>query len=258
MTDTIATGIKKKFVAGLFDTPPPPPNFRVNMLMAKEEPTKIRPILNLSAPQGASFNDAVNVHALRKLTMCSPYIFAQTLRKAGKNALFAKLDCADAYKLIPCSPQNRRYYGFKWLGKFYFETQIVFGNRAAPAQFDDLAEIAVLLARTLAKIPKWWIHRQLDDTIIVSPQRTNYTPTFIETFQAVCKQLHVPLAPPDPNFEKAFGATTGGTVLVIIFDSNTLTWQLPEKKQTVTLNMLTAFMEAQHCTLHQFQNFMEN
>jgi hypothetical protein len=51
MTDTIAAWIKKKFVTGPFDTPPLP-NFRVNMLMAKEETTKVRPILNLSAPQG--------------------------------------------------------------------------------------------------------------------------------------------------------------------------------------------------------------
>jgi hypothetical protein len=229
MTDTIATWIKKKFVAGPYDTPPLT-DFRVNMLMAKEETTKVRPILNLSAPSGSSFNEAVNTHALRKLTMSSPYLFAQTLQKAGKGAIFAKFDCADAYKLIPCSKADWKFYGFKWLGKFYFETQTVFGNKAAPAQFDDLAEIVVLITRTLAKIPKWWVHRQLDDTIVVSSPQTNYTQTFVQTFRATCRQLKIPLAPPDPNFEKAFDCASKGTVLGIIFDSTTLTWRLPERK----------------------------
>jgi hypothetical protein len=63
----------------------------------------------------------------------------------------------------------------------------VFGNRAAPAQFADLAEMAVLIARTLAKIPRWWVHRPMDDTIVVSPPQTNYTQTFVQTFQATVK-----------------------------------------------------------------------
>jgi hypothetical protein len=64
MTDTIASWIQKKFVAGPYETPPLH-NFRANMLMAKEEPTKIRPILNLSAPAEKSFNDAVDKQSLR-------------------------------------------------------------------------------------------------------------------------------------------------------------------------------------------------
>jgi hypothetical protein len=95
MTDTIATWVKKRFVAGPFETPPFA-NFRVNMLLAKEEPTKIQPILNLSAPKGISFNDAVNVDSLRKLTMSSPSLFGQTLLRAGKGAVFARQDFSDA------------------------------------------------------------------------------------------------------------------------------------------------------------------
>ncbi len=41
-------------------------------------------------------------------------------------------------------------YSFKWLGNFYYETQTAFGNRAAPAQFDDLTETAVLLTKTVS------------------------------------------------------------------------------------------------------------
>jgi hypothetical protein len=114
--------------------------------------------------------------------MCSPYIFGKTLLKMGRGAVFAKLDCADAYKLIPCSLQDWRYYGLKWLGKFFYETQTAFGNQAAPAQFDDMAETAVLLTGTLANIPKWCVRRQLDDTIVVSPPDSRHTQVFVQTF----------------------------------------------------------------------------
>jgi hypothetical protein len=252
MTDTIATWVKKRFVAGPFDTPPTP-NFRANMLMAKEETTKVRPILNLSAPIGASFNDAVCVNALRKLTMCSPNIFGQALLKAGVNATFTKLDVSDAYKLIPCSPQDWHFYGIKWLGKFFHETQTAFGNKAAPAQFDDLMETVTLITRTLAKTPKQWVFRQLDDTICLSPAHTNYAEKFAETFRAVCRQVRIPLAPEDPNFEKAFGLSQQGTVLGIIFNSTNLTWKLPPKKHTETLALLHAVLTSNTCTLLQFQ-----
>ena len=58
LTDIIAHWVKSEMVAGPFDFPPLE-NFRVNSLMAVKQKNKVRPILNLSAPKYASFNDAV-------------------------------------------------------------------------------------------------------------------------------------------------------------------------------------------------------
>jgi hypothetical protein len=51
VTETICSWVEKDFVASPFDTPPLK-NFRVNRLVAIEQPSKIRPVLNLSAPMG--------------------------------------------------------------------------------------------------------------------------------------------------------------------------------------------------------------
>jgi len=59
MTDAIVGWIKKGFVAGPFTTAPLK-GFRVNPHMAAVQKTKVRPIMNLSSPKGASFNDAVD------------------------------------------------------------------------------------------------------------------------------------------------------------------------------------------------------
>jgi hypothetical protein len=103
MTDVQVTWVKKGFVAGPFDAPPHP-GFRVNPLMAAVQKTKVRPILNLSAPKGKSFNDAVNVWEVESLQMSTPRLFGESLVKAGEGALFSKTDIQDAYKLIPVPP----------------------------------------------------------------------------------------------------------------------------------------------------------
>jgi hypothetical protein len=119
MTDAIASWITQGFVAGLYDSPPFP-DFRVNMLMAKQEKANVRPILNLSTPKGASFNEAVNLYALQKLTMPSPVFFSQPLLETGPGAIFCKKDMENAYKLVPVHPADWKCYGFQWLGENFF------------------------------------------------------------------------------------------------------------------------------------------
>jgi hypothetical protein len=57
-TDQLAYWIKKKFVAGPFVLPPIA-NLRVNQMLAIEQNNKVRIVMNLTFPIGASFNDAV-------------------------------------------------------------------------------------------------------------------------------------------------------------------------------------------------------
>ncbi len=54
LTDTIAHWVKTGMVAGPFEAPPLS-GFRCNPLMAVAQKTKVRPVLNLSAPLGGVF-----------------------------------------------------------------------------------------------------------------------------------------------------------------------------------------------------------
>ncbi len=86
MTDVLAGWVKKGFVAGPFDEAPLV-DFRVNPLMAAVQKTKVRPIMILSSPQGASFNDAINSWEIDNLQMGTPRFFANSILKAGKGAV---------------------------------------------------------------------------------------------------------------------------------------------------------------------------
>jgi hypothetical protein len=229
MTDVLATWVKKGFVAGPFPAVPLE-NFRANPLMAAVQKTKVRPILNLSSPKGRSFNNAVNEWEIENLVMSTPKLFGESLMKAGRGAFFSKTDIQDAYKLIPNPVNEWRYYGFSWLGKFFLDTTTVFGSKVAPASFDPLPETIVNITCCIKKIPKQWIHRQLDDVPIVSPKGSGITETFTKGYAKICADLGVPLAENCPNHEKAFGPSTFGTVLGIGFDSTNLEWYLGKDK----------------------------
>ena len=252
ITDTIAHWIKKEYVIGPFQSPP----FKrmcINPLMSAVQKTKIRPILNLSAPIETSFNDALDTSKLRKLTMSSAKKFSQSLLLSGKDSTFAKSDLVDAYKIIPSNKQDWKYHGFKWLGRFFADTTNPFGSKSAPANFDEFGETITNITKTLSDTPNRLIHRQLDDIPIVSPDSSDFATNFTKTLKEVCKMLNVDLAKDCKKFEKAFGPTKIGVVLGIEFNSCNMTWKLPEDKRIESLHLLKNFLNKNTCTLNEFQ-----
>jgi hypothetical protein len=252
ITDTIATWVKKGHVIGPFSAPPFK-DLNISPLMATEQKTKVRPILNLSAPEGNSLNDAVDKIKIRKLTMSSAKKFSQTLLKVGRNAKFAKSDLVDAYKLIPIHPSNWKYYGFKWLGKFFVDTTTPFGSNTAPANFDDVGETLTNIVQTICNTPKILIHRQLDDVPVVAPAMSNLAEQFSNTYKKICKTLNIGIAPPCLKKEKAFDETTRGVVLGVEFNSENLSWKLPNEKWNDSIWLINEFLSKENCTLLELQ-----
>jgi hypothetical protein len=78
VTETVASWVTKKFVSGPFDGPPLK-NFRVNPLAAIDQGSKIRPIMDVSAPKGASLNDNMNDLELEKVFMSTAQRFSYSL-----------------------------------------------------------------------------------------------------------------------------------------------------------------------------------
>jgi len=231
MTDALVGWIKKGFVGGPFDRPPMK-NFRINPLMAAvQKQNKVRPIMNLSSPKGGSFNEAIDMFDVQKLTMSSAKLFADSLVNSGKGSNFAKSDIQDAYKLIPNPVSEWKNFGFKWLGKFFFDRTLVFGSRSAPASFDCLSATIVNIVCTEENIQDKVVHRQLDDVPVVAAKESGIAERFSAKYKEVCKNLEVPLAENCPHHEKAFGPSTHGTVLGINFDSESMEWSISKTKE---------------------------
>ena len=255
LTDTIASWVKKGFVAGPFDTPPLP-GFRENPLGAVERNGKVRPILNMSGPAGKSFNDNVKEEELERLHMGTAREFSYLLREAGKNARFSKFDIRDAYKLIPAKPTDYRLQGFRWLNKYFVEIMMSFGGKPSPCNFDRLGKTKDLLACIRSGTPRYLVPRALDDTPCVAPEGSDMIDRFTQEMKIVCEKASIPLADNCPQAEKAFELVTRGTVLGIGFDSSDLTWYLSKEKSDKVMRRCIEGLKCVHMDLNQIQKLM--
>ncbi len=248
LTDSIAYWVKTGMVAGPFEAPPLS-GFRCNPLMAVAQKTKVRPVLNLSAPLGGSFNAAIVTTALRKLQMSTAKEFGYAVLRAGRFSEMAKYDMVDAFKLIPGLPDQWRMFGFSWLGKYFFDVTTVFGSGSAPANFDGLPETVANITEVMGQVPKSGLFRQLDDSPYVSAAGSGNTEKFAKAYVDLCQRLRIPLAEMDPDREKAFGPGCTGSVLGIKFDSATLSWSLPVEKAESIVQVIDRFLMAATCNL---------
>ena len=89
--------------------------------MAINQNEKIRLVLNVSLPEGKSFNSNIDENKKEKVKMSSTSKFGYLVAKAGRKARMSKFDLTDAYKNIPCKKEDLRLQGFFWLGKFFIE-----------------------------------------------------------------------------------------------------------------------------------------
>ncbi len=199
-------------------------------MMAVKQKNKVRVIMNLSAPAGASLNDTIDKLALEKVTMSSAKAFGYSVIDCGSGARMWKRDLVDPYKNIPASLADLRLQVFSWLGMGFVRTQKVYGDSSSVAAFDRLGSTLASLASTISDLPPYLIHRTLNDTPIVTPPHSSLGPAFALAYRDVCGSVGARLAPACPDHDKAFEDSTVGRVLGVHFHTTALTWLLPEKK----------------------------
>jgi hypothetical protein len=225
-------------------------------MMAVAQKNKIRIIMNFSAPEGESYNDAIDELALEKVSMSSARLFGYSIMDCGTGAKMWKFDMVDAYKTIPSAQSDLRLQGFSWLGKYFIELKKVFGSKEAVSAFDRLNNTLVSIAAVSSGLPPQFIHRTLDDVPIVTPPGSTAGHNFAREYQDICTSIGAALAPPCPNFEKAFCNSTWGTVLGIQFDTIPLTWSISQEKKARILDRIRNPLMGQPTNLNDLQKLI--
>jgi hypothetical protein len=151
--------------------------------------------LDLSSPQGKSFNDNIADELLEKVSMATERVFGYVLTEVGKSAKFSKFDTCDAYKCVPTARDEFRLQGFLWLDRFFFEKKQVFGAKSAVPNYDQFGNIICTLASVMSNTPANYVTRCLDDVPVVGPANTNICKDFSEMYKSICKDCNIQLAP---------------------------------------------------------------
>jgi hypothetical protein len=71
----------------------------------------------------------------------------------------SKYDLKDAFKNIPARKEDWGKQGFKWLGRFFLETQMIFGASPSVSNFDRLGSTLLELAVLNSGFPRFRVHR---------------------------------------------------------------------------------------------------
>jgi hypothetical protein len=189
--------------------------------------------------------------------MCSARCFSYSVVEAGDSAFMAKMDMTNAYKNIPCTPNEYRLQGFHWLGKFFVETRQIFGAKTAVCNFDVLGNTILELTLTECDIDRSLVHRQLDDVPIVVPNNKKlWCDDFVMKYKQNCSDVGIGLANDDPCMDKAFSCTQCGKVLGVIFNTVGLKWTYPIEKRDKLLRAIKKFINGSEVSLLEMQQLM--
>jgi hypothetical protein len=132
----------------------------------------------------------------------------------------------------------------------------MFGSASSVQNFDILANTVKSLALTKCSIPSRFVHRQLDGVPIVAPDNNNWCSEFYNTYKEICGSINLELAKRSPEFDKAFGYSKTGKVLGIVFNTQDLTWCLPEDKRKKTITEIINTLRNPLVLLWQIQSLM--
>lgn len=249
-TDQLASMVKKGYVSGPFDDSPIP-GLRINSLFAVNQGDKYRPILNLSKPEGNSYNEAIHPAKMRKVTMSTSRQAADTIYNMGQGSIISKVDHVSAFKLVPIKPAQYYLQGFRWLGKLWIEVRLIFGAKSSVPNYDNLHDTISDLVRATSNTDKQFLLRTLDDQVIIT-KTLEQNQLFIESYLALADRINLPLADTSGS-DKAFLYRTAGIILGVYFDTINMTWMYSARKRLTHMKMLQDTLRGPTVTLNQMQ-----
>jgi hypothetical protein len=239
-TDILASFVKTGTIIGPLSTPPYP-NLRINQLFTVNQGGKLRPILNLSAPKGLSYNDSIDKNLMPKIKMATARQIGQAIiKKPG--CWMSKCDQISAYKAIPVKLDHLRLQGFRWLGKIFIEAYLVFGAASSVPKYDPFHVTVLDITQALAQPEQDSIFHCLDDAIFISSSKSENS-HLVSTYRKVGKAINMSLAK-ESDQDKAFSTKQEGKILGVIFNTLDLTWRLDNTKVDKFSYTLQSVLEA--------------
>jgi hypothetical protein len=205
---TVKDWLVKGFIAGPFKEPPLD-GLRVNGMIAIIKGDKTRAVLNMSAPEGNSFNDNVDTFEVERVHMDTARTFSYAVLRAGRGARLDKTDVKDAFKNVPARIEDLRLQGFMVLDKYFVELRMIFGTKTALVNYDVLGNTIEKLAIAESGIPRCFVLRAVDDQPVATPVSSDFGHKFVQSYKSICKSINMEIADDCENCESFHKQTEG-------------------------------------------------
>ena len=208
---------------------------------------KTRLIFDLSYPEGSSVNDNIRTEckSVKYCTVGEVAAYVYKHFRAGE-AFMAKVDLADAYRLVPIRKADWRFLGMQVGGDLYVDRMLPMG-----------ASSSCLLFQIVSDALRWMFYRRfpcgatvfnyLDDFLFVAGSKDCCQAT-LRAFENLCLDLGVPVAG-----HKTVQATSSLVFLGIGLGSSSMSLHVPEDKARKYGTQLEAFLRLSTPTVRQWQ-----
>ena len=228
--------IRKDRMAGPFPSPP----FHTSPLNIREKktPGRYRLIHDLSFP----YNDNSINHNIpdnsKKVQYATVIDAIELLLAQPHGAFSCKTDIADAFRLIPISPDDYPKLGMTFNNQYYYDKVLPQGC-ASSCKISETFSSA-LQAIFLHHAPQAACTHMVDDFLIIGPDYQSCM-SYLNIFQQICEDIDVPLAP-----EKTTTPSPCTTFLGIELNSQTRTARLPSDKLQQYQNDVTVALQSKN------------
>ena len=211
------------------------------------KPGKWRLIVDLSYPHGSSVNDGISTGDA-SMAYSSIEDAGRIITKLGQFTLLAKIDIANAFRIVPVHPDDRHLLGMKWNSAIYIDKQLPFGLRSAPALFNAVADALewILRERGVSHILHY-----LDDFLVIGGPGLHECTHYLDCMLSTCEELGIPLA-----LDKVEGPTTRLTFLGIDMDTENMQACLPAEKLALLRHELQVWQDKKSCTRKDLEHLI--
>jgi len=198
-------------------------------IVPKLRSDKFRTINHLSFPYGSSVNDGQDdddLHTEYDLVG----VTLDWVRHHGKGCWIMGGDVENAFRIIPVHPADILLQYFKFEGKVYGDTNLVFGMRSSPVVFNTFAGLMGWICIKNYEIA--CLNNYMDDYISISPSKETSQQTFI-LFQSIFAKNGWPL-----KDSKLVPPTQRTIHLGHEIDTQLMTVRLPEDRKIALIEEL--------------------
>ena len=234
-------------ISGPYSTPPFEV-FKSCPLALRPKPNgKFRLLHNLSYPFNEDSVNGMIPESCAKVSYAS-IADAINLIKKDPGCFLAKCDIADAFRLVPISPLDYHLLGFSFEGEYYFDRCLPMGCRSACNIFEKVSDGLVFILKERFGVVK--VVKYLDDFLFVGKNRECCARS-LRTFQALCKELGIPLAE-----HKTEGPTRALDFLGYHLDTRAMIVSIPKEKIDDYSLCVWQMMEAKVTTLRELRSII--
>ena len=244
--DKVMSEVALNRIEGPFPEPPLPfVKCSPLALREKSTPGQFRLLHNLSYPHD---NTAVNANIPRELasTSYSTINDATDIIKNMTSPYLAKVDVAEAFRILCLKPECYNLTGFKLKGSYFFDKCLCMGASSSCLTFQRFANSLLHILKHHYQITK--VVNVLDDFLLIGDSEKSCQ-LALDSLKSLAELINLPLAP-----RKTVGPTQCLTFLGIQIDTVKRQLSIPPEKISKYSSHILVVLRKEQATLKELQS----